>query len=136
MAFVGDDDDSNDDDTDGVRSLALIPVGPGAQPAGARLADAVYFSADFTVKPVALFGGQFLISVLASSTTIDVHAIAVQTGKIVGTAVIGKLKDTPKQQFGLQLCSLSDQRRYSSPAATPTLFLSYYLVQRREIRPR
>jgi hypothetical protein len=110
----GDDDDNDgggqpyrdDDDDPGIGSLALISVGPGTQPAVAA-ANAIYFSATFTVKPVALFGGQFLVFVQLTAATMEVRAIAAQTGRIAGKAVVDKPKGT-KHAFGLQLCPLSD----------------------------
>lgn len=116
MTLVGDDDDNDtggggadsDDNKDpGIRSMAVIPVAPGIQRAVA-VHDAVYFSAAFTAKPVALFGGEFLVSALATDTMVDVRAIAAQTGMIAGRALLDKPKGT-NQPFGLQLCSLSDK---------------------------
>lgn len=99
---------SRDDDEypDNFQSLALVPVAPGTQPIEA-VASSVFFSAVFTLGPVALFGGRFLVSASVTDTTIAVQTIATQTGMIAGRVLIDKPNGT-SQQYGLQLCSLSE----------------------------
>jgi hypothetical protein len=99
------DDDETPDD---FQSLALMPVAPGTHPAQA-VANSIFFSAVSALEPVALFGGQFLVSASVTDTAIAVQAIATRTGMIAGRTVIAKPNGTGQEvQYGLQLCSLSE----------------------------
>jgi hypothetical protein len=113
----GADDDADDDNnypltTHGpmqhMRTYAVYNATPGVSPIAAA-SSAVYFVANFTLPPVAVLDGQYLLAVLVTESAVEIQLLAVATGTLVSTASLPKPMELlrPKSQtFKLQLCAL------------------------------